>query len=162
MKFIHSLAVLSALGLVAVGCSRSDSAKPVTTAKSEAPVKEAPAPHLHGAGPNGGVIFDLGSHHAEFTVDHAKQACAIVILGPDEKTPAAVKADEFVFVTKQTKTVDGKTVPPMTIAMKPTDAAEGKATKFVGTDPGLANVAEFAGTLTGEIDGKPATGEFSE
>jgi hypothetical protein len=53
-------------------------------------------------------------------------------------------------------------VPAMTIVLLPTDASQGKAAKFVGTDPGIANVADFAGTVTGEIDGKPASGEFDE
>lgn len=50
----------------------------------------------------------------------------------------------------------------MTITMKAQDAASGKASKFVGTDPGLGNVADFEGTVMGEIDGKPSQGEFKE
>jgi hypothetical protein len=50
----------------------------------------------------------------------------------------------------------------MTIAMLPQDAADGKAATFVGTDPGIGNVADFAGVVTGEIDGKPVSGNFSE
>ena len=120
------------------------------------------ADHTHGTGPNGGVVFDLGSHHAEFTVDHAKKECTILVLGDDEKTPTAVAATEFILTTKETKTKDGKVVPPMTIMLTPADAADGKASKFVGTDPGIGNVADFEGTVSGEIDGKPSQGEFKE
>lgn len=116
----------------------------------------------HGPGPNGGVVFDLGKYHAEFTVDHPGKSCTILILGADEKTPAPVAAKEFTLTTKETKTEDGKTVAPMTIRMLPTDAKDGKATKFVGTDPGLGNVADFEGTVVGEIDKKPSSGEFKE
>ena len=56
----------------------------------------------------------------------------------------------------------GKVVPPMTIALKPVDAKDGKASKFVGTDPGVGNVADFEGIVLGEIDGKPSKGEFKE
>jgi hypothetical protein len=118
--------------------------------------------HAHGKGPNGGVVFDLGKYHAEFTVDHGKKECTILTLGADEKTPTPVAAKELTLTTKQTKTEDGKVVPPMTIKMLPKDEMDGKATKFVGTDPGLGNVADFEGTVVAEIDGKPSQGEFKE
>jgi hypothetical protein len=50
----------------------------------------------------------------------------------------------------------------MTIKMLPKDEADGKASKFVGTDPGLGNVADFDGDVTATIDGKPAKGKFEE
>lgn len=141
------------------GCSKSSDTSPAATdTTSAAPVAE----HAHGTGPNGGVVFDLGGHHAEFTVDHGKQQCTILVLGDDEKTPTAVTATEFILNIQETKTADGTVVAPMTITMSPVDAADGKATKFVGTDPGIGNVADFAGTVSGEIDGKPAMGEFKE
>lgn len=116
----------------------------------------------HGTGPNGGVVFDLGSYHAEFTVDHGKKECTIVFLGADEKSPASVAATEFILITEATKTAEGEVVEPLTVVMLPAGEKEGKASKFVGTDPGIGNVADFAGTLSGEIDGKPAMGEFTE
>jgi hypothetical protein len=116
----------------------------------------------HGAGPNGGVVFDLGSHHAEFTVDHDKKECTVLILGGDEKSPASVAATEFILITKETKTGDGKVVAPLTVVLLPVDEKEGKASKFMGTDPGIGNVADFAGSVSGDIDGKPAMGDFSE
>ncbi len=118
--------------------------------------------HAHGKGPNGGVIFDLGKYHAEFTVDHKTAEATLFILGADEKTATAVAAKELTLTTKATKTEAGKAVPPMTIKMLPKDAKDGKSAKFVGTDPGLGNVAEFEGDVVGEIDGKPAQGEFKE
>lgn len=148
--------------MMATGCSKPNDNKPVATdtkgAKNAAPVAE----HAHGAGPNGGVVFDLGSHHAEFTVDHGKKECTILILGDDEKSTRAVAATEFILSIQETKTKEGKVVPPMTITMHPVDATAGEASKFVGTDPGIGNVADFAGTVSGEIDGKPAQGEFKE
>lgn len=118
----------------------------------------------HGKGPNGGVIFDLGKYHAEFTVDHPKKECTVVFIAGEDKTakPLAVAAKEFTLTTKETKTKEGKVVPPMTVKLLPADAKDGKASKFVGTDPGIGNVADFAGTVIGEIDGKPSQGEFKE
>lgn len=143
-----------------VGCGKSEptpSAKPATTA----PAAET-AGHSHGTGPNGGVVFDLGAYHAEFLVDHPKQECKVVLLGADEKSPASAAATELMLITNETKTPDGTSVAPMTIVLSPVDAVDGKASSFVGTDAGIANVADFAGTVTGEIDGKPAAGEFDE
>ena len=156
------LGMLAAV-LVATGCDKkADPPKAEEKKGKESGTKEGE--HAHGKGPNGGVVFDLGKHHAEFTVDHDKKECTVYILSGDEKKPLpmAVAAKEFTLTTKATKTKDGKIVPPMTIKLVPTDAKDGKASKFVGTDPGLGNVAEFEGTLNGEIDGKPSSGEFKE
>ncbi|QDU59596.1 hypothetical protein Pan216_04270 [Planctomycetes bacterium Pan216] len=166
MTYVRNLGLgLVAVAIVASGCSKS--ADPTSTAKQTGAEKEsAPAKkeeHApHGAGPNGGVVFDLGKHHAEFTVDHPKKECMILILGTDEKTPTPVATEELVLTTKETKTEDGTIVAPMTIKMLPKDGKEGKATTFVGTDPGIGNIADFDGTVLAMIDGKPSQGEFSE
>lgn len=118
--------------------------------------------HSHGVGPHGGVVFDLGADHAEFTVDHEKKEVVVHILGGDEKTAKAVAAKELSVTISKTKTKEGKEVPPMTILLAPKSPVDGKASVFSGTDPGLANVADFAGTVAGEVDGKPALGEFKE
>ncbi len=124
--------------------------------------------HPHGDGPNGGPIFDLGKYHAEFTVDHGKKECYVLFIRGDDKTakPLPVACKELTFTTKETKVREGadkgQVVPPMTITLKPADEKDGKAAKFVGTDPGLGNVADFAGNVTGEVGGKPSSGKFKE
>lgn len=159
MKFLKmSVPGLMVAMLCGMGCSKPSEPAPAKSSTPAAPVAE----HSHGTGPSGGVVFDLGSYHAEFTVDHPKKECTILFLGDDEKTPTAVDAAEFVLNIQETKTADGTVVAPMTVTMKPADAKEGKATTFVGADPGIGNVADFAGTLSGEIDGKPAMGKFAE
>ena len=164
MNRLYTLTLLILAAAVATGCSTKDSAKPA--AKGDAHDHDHDHghshDHVHAAGPNGGIVFDLGAHHAEVTFDHSKPECVVLILGDDEKTPKAITATELLLVTKEAKTADGKAVQSMAIRMKPADAAEGKATKYVGTDPGLANVADFEGTVTGEIDGKPSNGDFKK
>lgn len=151
---------LMAAVLAAVGCG-DKAGKPIT--RNGKPALKTPvAIHAHGMGPNGGVLFDLGKYHGEFTVDHDKQECSVLVQGADEKTPKAVVARNLILTTRETKTKDGKSVAAMTVKMTPRDEKDGKATRFVGTDPGLGCVADFAGTLTGEIDGKPSSGEFKE
>ncbi|QDV49824.1 hypothetical protein [Gimesia fumaroli] len=152
--------------LIVTGCAdkgSTDSAPKETTPPPAAQTEESHGDaHSHGTGPNGGVVFDLGKYHAEFTVDHPKHECTILFLGADEKSPGPVAAKELTLSIKETKTAEGKVVPPMTVKMLPQDEADGKAAKFVGTDPGIGNVADFAGTVLGEIDGKPSQGEFQE
>lgn len=116
----------------------------------------------HGAGPNGGIIFDFGEHHAEFTVDHEKRECAILVLGEDEKTSTAVTARDFSLTIKAFTNKEGTSVPAMNIDLLGDNAVEGKASRFVGTHPDLANVADYEGVAFAEIDGKPSQGEFSE
>ncbi len=162
MKYAKTLGLgLLVATLMVAGCSQPSTTPP---AKDKGAEKDGgkKKEHIHGEGPNGGVVFDLGKHHAEFTVDHDKKECTIFILGNDEKTPKAVAAKELTLTTKPTKTKDGKVVPPMTIKLLPKDESGGKAMKFVGSDPGLGNVADFAGTVLAEIDGKPSQGEFKE
>jgi len=120
--------------------------------------------HTHGKGPNGGVVFDLGKYHAEFTVDHPKKECMVLFVTADKKDakPLPVAAKELTVVTLESKTKEGKKVPPMTIKMIPKDEKDGKAAKFVGGDPDLGNVADFEGTVFGDIDGKRAEGKFKE
>lgn len=159
---------LGLLGLALAGCG--DKAGPPATGGDKGKGAAADAgkkgdDHApHGAGPNGGVVFDLGKYHAEFTVDHPKKECTVLFLSGDQKgaTAMPVAAKEFTLTTKETKTKEGKVVPPMTVKLLPADAKDGKAAKFVGTDRGIGNVADFAGTVTGEIDGKPSSGEFKE
>lgn len=160
MKYAKTLGLALLLAALAVtGCS-DKGGTPKAETKKDGGKKEAE--HAHGKGPNGGVVFDLGKYHAEFTVDHDKKECTVLVLGDDEKTPTPVAAKELTLTTKQTKTKEGKVVPPMTIKMLPKDEAGGKASKFVGTDPGLGNVADFEGTVLGEIGGKPSQGDFKE
>jgi len=153
----------AALGLT--GCDKkAESTKAEPTKAADMKGGGKADDHAHGQGPNGGVVFDLGKYHAEFTVDHPAKACTILFVTGDSKDakPLPVAAKEFTLTTKETKTKDGKVVPPMTITMRPKDEKDGKAATFVGTDPGIGNVADFAGDVTGEIDGKPAAGEFKE
>ena len=154
------------LGLlfVALAVTGCDDKKAGTTKVEDKKGSGKADDHAHGQGPNGGVVFDLGKYHAEFTVDHPAKQCTILLVSGDTKDakPLPVAAKEFTLTTKETKTKEGKVVPPMTIKMMPKDEKDGKASKFVGTDPGVGNVADFEGTVTGEIDGKPSSGEFKE
>lgn len=171
MKYAKMLGLpLMVAALAVTGCGEKK-AEPTKAEEKKGGGKAAD--HVaHGNGPNGGVTFDMGKYHAEFTVDHPKKEVTLLFLKTVEgKTERdwpveAVAAKEFTLTIKETKVKEGadkgKVVPPMTITLKPVDAKDGKASKFVGTDPGVGNVADFEGTVLGEIDGKPSKGEFKE
>jgi hypothetical protein len=162
MKYAKALGLgLLVAALAVMGCEQKGSTQ-AAGGKGAATDGGQEGGHAHGKGPNNGVVFDLGKYHGEFTVDHDQKECVILVLGADEKTPTPVAAKELTLTTKETKTKEGKVVPPMTIKLLPKDESGGKASKFVGTDPDLGNVADFAGTVTAVIDGKPSQGEFKE
>lgn len=170
-KFLGLGLVLVALGVS--GCSpQAGTPKDDKKATVRHDGDNDDADHAHGNGPNGGVTFDLGKVHVELTVNHDKKEIYIHFLkevkGKKEKDwgllEVAVK--ELTLTTKETKVKEGKhkgkVVPLMTIKLLPKDAKDGKASVFVGTDPGLGNVADFEGTVLGVVDGKPSQGEFKE
>jgi hypothetical protein len=169
MKF-KTLAELGLLtvSLALVGCGAQPAPSPAAPTTPVATTTPAAKPdeggHAHGSGPNGGVVFDMGKYHAEFTVDHPKKECTVLFVTGDatDAKPLPVAATELTLTTKETKTADGTVVAPMTVKLLPTDAQDGKAAKFVGTDEGIGNVADFEGTVLGEIDGKPSQGTFKE
>ncbi len=172
MKYAKMLtAGLLATACVVAGCSPQADTPTADTPQTAAPRASQTAEegdHTHGTGPNGGVVFDLGKYHAEFTVDHPANQCTVLFIageGPDAE-PLPVAAEELTLSIKETKVKEGadtgQVVPPMTITLTAVDAEAGKASKFVGTDPGIGNVADFEGTVIGEIDGKPSQGTFAE
>ncbi|GAA4442823.1 hypothetical protein [Bremerella cremea] len=114
--------------------------------------------HGHAPGPHGGTLADWGggTFHVEFTVDHAQKQATVYILGGDEKTPSPIDA-ESVLLTIQD--------PAMQIDLAPQPLADdpaGEASRFVGTNEGLATVKEYAGTLSAAVDSTPYAGNFQE
>jgi len=162
---IAAVAILTA-AFYAMGCSQAP-------APPQAPAKAAAAKgsdhghshddgdhHGHGAGPHDGTLADWGGgkYHVEFTVDHDKKEAVIYVLGSDEKTAAPVK------------TADGKLRPTIRepafqveLAARPrAGEADGTSSRYGGTHENLGIAREFAGTISGEVDGTPFAGEFAE
>lgn len=161
-KYQGLLVTLVAAGSFAwlAGCE-----KPDTTGDGSTP---APAPaagegegehgHSHGAGPHDGTLADWGGgkYHVEFTVSHPDKQATVYILGDDEKTPAPIKATEIQL------TIASPSIDAVLKAQPQAGDPEGTSSRFVGTHDNLGIVQEYAGTISGEIEGTPYTGDFKE
>lgn len=114
--------------------------------------------HDHGAGPHDGTLADWGGgkYHVEFTVDHDKKEATVYVLGGDAKTPMPIAAEAI-----QLRIKDPMMQVDLMAAAQEGDS-EGSASRFVGNHESLAVVKEYAGTITGVIDGTPYSGDFKE
>jgi hypothetical protein len=152
----RTILATSALLLFVLGCGQQRPSVPaLAPSASSAPSTDQ---HVHGAGPHGGTIADWGggAYHVEFIVDHDKKEATVYILGGDEKTPAPIKA-QSIHLTINDPMME------LDLAAKPLEGeAEGTSSRFVGTHDSLGVVREFAGAITGEIEGTPYTGDFKE
>ncbi len=168
MNRIHVLPssfIFFATLLFVIGCNRPGSST-VKTDKAAKGAKEVAKgdPHEHGAGPHGGAVGDWGGgkYHIEFTVDHDKQEATVYILDSDEKTPTPIKAKDGQ-LSLSIKGLKNNDEYGVTLKADPqkTDP-EGKSSRFVGKDARLGVEQEYSGTVTGEVNGTPYTGDFKE
>jgi len=161
-----ALRTILAFGLLAsTGCKQETttmSPPPPTTSTSKSSADDHGHAHTadggHGVGPHDGTVADWGGgkYHVEFTVDHSKQEGTVYVLGSDEKSPVPIASaaielsilDPVMHVSLQAAPQDGD---------KP-----GTASRFVGNHEKLGVVQEYAGTISGVIDGTPYSGDFKE
>ena len=96
------------------------------------------------------------THAVEFCVDHDKKEATVYLVGSDEKSPLPIKADKILLTIKQPQF-------QLELSAKPLNGeVDGAASRFVGVHDNLGLVQEFAGTISGEVDGTPYSGEFAE
>ncbi len=165
MKLSISALALVAASLSAITGCKQDTASPPSTAGLATSANDHGHEHTegtehagHGAGPHEGTVADWGGgkFHVEFTVDHDKQEGIVYVLGADEKTPTPIDAESIDLSIGD---------PSMQVVLKAAplegDPA-GKASRFVGNHEKLGVVQEYAGTISGVIDGTPYSGDFTE
>lgn len=157
MKRLFVLLVCSATVLLFTGCGQTPAPAPApqATAASKDHGHDHPT---HGAGPHGGTLTDWGggAYHVEFTVDHDKKEAAVYIVGSDEKSPSPIKAQSIQLVINDPMT-------ELELVAKPLEGeTEGSSSRFIGTHDTIGIVKEFAGTISGVIDGTPYAGDFKE
>jgi hypothetical protein len=153
MKVLFQVAFAGLAALWMAGCDYSTNAPPAEPTVVAEPAEHG---HDHGAGPHDGTIgeFGGGRYHIEFVANHEKQEATVYVLGEDAKTPAPLKTDKLVLSLGDVQ-VD--------LAAQPLEGeADGMSSRFVGTHESLGKEQEFAGTVTGEVEGTPYMGEFKE
>lgn len=152
-----SLASGLMLSLCVIGCAPSEDKKNAGKSGADLAGKAAGDDHHHDEGPHEGALADWGGKYkVEFLVDHDKKETTLYVLGPDLKTPAPIAAEVITLVIKE---------PAMTIECKPAPQdgeAAGSSSRFVGSNDGLGTVREFAGTISGVVEGTPYSGDFHE
>ena len=173
MKRTWTLSTVAATAVSAllVGCGPSAEPHPAPTAEpagsadhghshdgEEAHSHDEGGGHSHGAGPHDGTLADWGGgkYHVEFTVDHDKKESVVYVVGGDEKTPSPIKATELLLSINE---------PSFQVTLKadPQEGdPEGSSSRFVGQHESLGIVQEFAGTISGEVEGTPYAGDFKE
>jgi hypothetical protein len=164
-RFSFGLALAAVIGFN--GCNKPADA-PVQTAKNAASDHghdhgvgghdHSVEGHGHGLGPHEGTVADWGGgkYHVEFTVDHDKQQATVYVFGSDEKTPVPIDAPSIELSI-------GSPEIQVTLNASPQENdPAGKASRFIGTHEKLGVVQEYAGTLTGVVDGTPYSGDFKE
>lgn len=148
------------------GCEKPPAAPPAApaapTAKDDHGHDHGPGGHAHGhgAGPHDGTLADWGGgkYHIEFTVDHGKKESVVYVLGGDEKTPAAVKTTDGSLLLTITEPAF-----QVTLKASPLEGEkDGASSRYVGQHESLGIVREFAGSVSGEVDGTPYAGDFKE
>jgi len=156
-SLLMALAVLVVAGCGQPGTKKSGDKIAKNTDKA-ATDKVADDDHDHGEGPHGGVVADWGGgkYHIEFTVNHDKQEATVYILAADAKKPVPIKTDKLLLTIKEPAfQTDLKAAPQES-------DPKGAASRFVGKHEKLGIEREFAGTVSGEIDGTPYAGDFKE
>jgi len=148
---------MSAALLAAIGCGKEATKPPQASNNASAPAAKGDE-HSHGDAPHGGTIADWGggAYHVEFTVDHDAKSTAVYILGDDAVTAAPVKAEKLLLTINE---------PAFQVELTPdpqTGETGDAASRFVGQHENLGIVREFAGTISGEVDGTPYAGDFKE
>jgi hypothetical protein len=147
------LTISLACAALLAGCGREpDPAPPASSAAA------MPATDHHGNAPHGGTVADWGggAYHVEFTVDHDKKEATVYVLGSDGQSPAPINAETIQLTINDPKT-------EMELVAKPLEGeAEGTSSRFIGTHDTIGMVKEFAGTISGMLDGDPYVGDFKE
>lgn len=114
----------------------------------------------HATGPHDGAIAEWGNceYHLEFTVDHDRKEAVVYVLGDDEKTATPVKAagGTLLLTIREPAFQVELTARPLA------GESDGASSCYGGTHDNLGIVRDFAGTISGEVEGTPFAGEFTE
>lgn len=141
--------------LIAAGCGGPQQPPPDATPPAPPAVE-----HDHKTvGPHGGALAEWGDHdyHVEFTVDHPAGTAVVYILDGNAKVARPIAATELKLALKLKE--------PVTITLtprpQPGDPA-GRASAFDARHDAFRSIRVFAGTVSGQFDGKKYSGTLQE
>ena len=112
--------------------------------------------HDHDEAPHGGTILEFGKYHGEFCVDYNKKQVTVYILDDAVKNAVPITAD------KLTLSIKNPQFQTDLIASPQDGDPKGSASRFIATDARFSKIQDFAGTISGVLDGKPYLGDFKE
>ena len=150
--------VVLGISVILAGCGDTDDAETPAEQEQTSGTTDESEGHSHGAGPHDGALADWGggAYHVEFTVDHDKQEATVYIVGGDEVSPAPIAAESIQL------TIDDPAMQVALNAVPQEGDPTGTSSRFVGAHESLGVVQEYAGTISGVIEGTPYTGAFHE
>jgi hypothetical protein len=153
--YVFCAGVAAVAALMATACNSQQASSPKGSTKAAAKREDG---HNHGDGPHGGTVVDWGGgkYHVEFCMDHGKKQATVYILGGNARKPAPIKADKLQLSIKE---------PLFQVELKAAPQEgdpQGSASRFIGTHDNFGKEQEFAGTISGTLDGKPYAGDFKE
>jgi hypothetical protein len=147
--------------LVLAGCSnRPAGSAPQSVAKAkDKGAAGKPAGHDHAdEGPHGGDLAQWGDeeYHLEFTVDHAQRQATVYVYDGNVKRATPIPVQALALTLKRPAVT-------MSLEARPQDGdPAGTASRFVGTHAALAKDQEFEGAISGQVGGKPYSGDFKQ
>ena len=150
----RGVALGTMLALLATGCDPA--VKPGGTGKP--PASTAAGAHPS-AGPHGGPLVEWGEeeYHIEFTVDRKTQEATAYLLDDTARKAKPIAAKFITLTLKKPSTAT------ITLDSKPdTGDPAGKSSRFTGKHADLGKEGKFEGTISGEAEGKPYSGDFKE
>lgn len=161
MKYlVLTLVSVMPVGLF-LGCNRESNLSPVPENQSTAAnigLGHNDHDHSHDSGPHGGTIIDWGggAYHLEFTVDHERQQALVYVLADDVKKSLPIKAEKLICSINEPR------FQVELLAVPLEGESAGLSSRFIGQHDNFSKPRPFAGSLIGEVDGVPYTGDFKE
>jgi hypothetical protein len=149
MKTMRTMtAICLAAAVLAWGCG-TDKKKP------EQHVSEDSGHEHHDPGPHKGAVEDFGTdgkHHVEVVYDKEKKEVTVYVLGADETTAKAIKADKLTLTKGDVQ-----------VELTPQDVKDGASSRFVGKADKLGDTGPAPPyEVTGVIGGKQYVAKYKE
>ncbi|HYH65446.1 MAG TPA: hypothetical protein VD866_12190 [Urbifossiella sp.] len=151
MRTRFSLAAALLGALLVLGCGQ-----PAAPTKAT-PEKKDDGDHEHGPGPHDGTIFEFGAFHGEFCMNHKEKKATVYILDGKKGTKVEPVTAEMLLLSIKSPMFQVE-LTPLPLATDPA----GKSSRFVAVHENFGKEQEFAGTVSGKVNGTDYAEDFAE